>query len=85
MENMRKKWSSHGYTLPKLVYWNVNARNNNIPDLGEDVSFVSGFSPSIFKQIMSNKTGYELMLETLTAERYAQVTVEFNQKKKKIE
>ena len=83
MENMRKKWSSHGYTLPKLVYWNVNARNNNIPDLGEDVSFVSGFSPSIFKQIMSNKTGYELMLETLTAERYAQVTVEFNQKKRK--
>lgn len=83
MESMRSKWKLHGYTLPKLVYWNVNARHNNVPDLGEDVSFVSGFSPSIFKQIMSNKTGYELMLETLTAERYAQVTAEFGQAKRK--
>jgi hypothetical protein len=35
------------------------------------VSFVSGFSPSIFETIMSGKTGYDLMMEKLNAERYA--------------
>jgi hypothetical protein len=34
------------------------------------VSYVSGFSPSIFETIMSGKTGYDLMMEKLNSERY---------------
>ena len=70
MENIRVKWNRFGYKMPKLIYWNVSARNNNIPDLSADVSYVSGFSPSIFQQIMSGKTGIDLMLEVLNSERY---------------
>lgn len=73
MEKMRIKWANHGYRMPKLVYWNVQARQNNIPeDIGVgDISYVSGMSPSIFETIMSGKTGYDLMMEKLDSERYA--------------
>ena len=70
MENMRIKWREHGLELPKLVYWNVNARNDRILDMGPDVSFVSGASPAIFKQICSGKTGWNLCLETICSDRY---------------
>ena len=65
MEWMRQKWANHGHKLPRLVYWNVDARQNTILDQGPDVSFVSGMSPSIFECIITGKNGYDLMLEKL--------------------
>ena len=71
MEGIARKWRMKGYEVPHLIYWNVNARQNNIPMLGVGrVSFVSGFSPSIFQSIVTGKTGYDLMLETLDKKRY---------------
>ena len=72
MENIRDKWQAHGYQMPHLVFWNVDARQNNIPMKDEDgITFVSGMSPSIFAQIMTGKTGQSLMYDTLNQERYA--------------
>ena len=71
MEKIRQKWARYGFELPKLVYWNVDARHNTILDSGPNVSFVSGMSPTIFKQIITGKTGYDLMLEALMSERYS--------------
>ena len=71
-ENIEAKWARYGYKMPHLIFWNVDARQNNIPMLGNGpVSYVSGFSPSIFETILSGKTGYELMMEKLDSERYA--------------
>jgi hypothetical protein len=71
-ENIAAKWARHGYEMPHLVFWNVDARQNNIPMLGNGpVSYVSGFSPSIFETILSGKTGYDLMMEKLNSERYS--------------
>ncbi len=70
MEEIAKKWEKHGYKLPNLIFWNVDARQNNIPMLGSNVSFVSGMSPSIYQTIISNKSGYDLMMEILNSERY---------------
>ena len=72
MEGIAKKWANHGYQLPNLIFWNVDARQNNIPmDMGNGrVSYVSGFSPSIFQTIMTGKTGYDLMMEKLDSPRY---------------
>lgn len=75
MEYLRKKWAQYGYKLPKLVYWNVNARNNTILDRGPNVSFVSGYSPIIFKQVLTGKTGFELMMEVLMSDRYKYILV----------
>ena len=72
MEGIAKKWANYGYQMPHLIFWNVDARQNNIPMLGNGpISYVSGFSPSIFQTIMTGKTGYELMMEKLDSERYA--------------
>ena len=71
MESIERKWNAHGYKMPKLIFWNVDARKNNIPMTVKDgISFVSGMSPTIFKQIMSGKTAYDLMYEVLNQERY---------------
>lgn len=71
METIEKKFNNAGYQLPKLIFWNADARQNNIPMLDNGrVSFVSGMSPSIFETIMTDKTGYELMMTKLDSERY---------------
>ena len=69
-ENMQQKWSMCGYKMPNLIFWNVSARQNNIPAIGDGISYVSGFSPSIFETIISGKTGHDLMKEKLYSERY---------------
>jgi hypothetical protein len=72
MEGIARKWANYGYKMPHLIFWNVDARQNNIPMLGNGpISYVSGFSPSIFQTIMTGKTGYDLMMEKLNSERYA--------------
>ncbi|MBR3673990.1 MAG: DUF2828 family protein [Clostridia bacterium] len=73
METVRKKWETYGLEFPRLVYWNVNARNNTILDKGPSVSFVSGASPIIFKQVITGKTGWELCLETICSDRYKNI------------
>ena len=71
MENIEKKWNAAGYKMPNLVFWNVQARQDNIPmSVKNGVSFVSGMSPSIFKQVLSNKTAMDLVMEVLNQERY---------------
>jgi hypothetical protein len=72
MESIREKWARAGYRLPHLIYWNCQARQNNIPeDIGCGlVSYVSGMSPAIFETILSGKTGVDLMLEKLDSPRY---------------
>lgn len=71
-ENIAAKWARYGYKMPHLVFWNVDARQNNIPMLGNGpVSFVSGFSPAIFEQIISGESGYSLMMKKLDDSRYS--------------
>lgn len=70
MEKIRQKWAIYGLELPKLVYWNVSARHNTILDAGPNVSFVSGMSPVIFRQVLTGKTGWDLMIEAICADRY---------------
>lgn len=75
MEAMRVKWAAAGYKMPKLVYWNLDARQDTILDLGaKDVSYLSGFSQSTFKTLLSGKTGIELMLEVLDSDRYKKIS-----------
>lgn len=75
MERIRKRWAAEGYKLPHLIYWNVDARNNNILDSCPNVTFVSGASPTIFKSILTGKTAWDLMIDVLCSKRYSKVTV----------
>ena len=72
MENIATKWAQYGYQMPHLVYWNVQARHDNVPmDVKDGVTLVSGFSPVLFEQIMKGKTAYDLMFDKLDSDRYA--------------
>lgn len=73
MESIRAKWTKAGYKMPKLVYWNVNSHQENIPELNQEVSLISGFSPVGYDMILSGKTGIDLMFDKLLSERYAPI------------
>ena len=76
LDMIRRIWSVNGLKAPDIIYWNVNARNDTIlddPDL-EGVSYVSGCTPVLFQQIVSGKSGKELMIDKLVhSGRYANV------------
>lgn len=73
VEGIAKKWAMHGYKLPDIVFWNLNARHDNIPAIGEGFSYVSGFSPVMIEQILGGKTGLELVMEKLNSDRYKEI------------
>lgn len=71
-ETIEKRWNAAGYKMPNLVFWNVQARQDNIPmRVSGHVSYVSGFSPVIFEQVLKGITAYDLMFDKLDSERYA--------------
>lgn len=76
---IRERWRQAGYEMPTLIFWNVAARNTQVPMTRDDrgVIFVSGHSPSIFKNILNPEAldGEKLMLEVLDSDRYAPVTL----------
>lgn len=78
LENARRLFADHGYDLPKIVYWNLNAKDN-VPVRFNEIgtALVSGFSPSIMKAVLGGKsfTPEGIMLEAVMTERYALTTV----------
>ena len=74
MEAIRQEWERDGLKFPKLVYWNVESRQNNFLDLGPNVSYISGASPSFFEMLLTGKTGWDLLIETICADRYQAIT-----------
>lgn len=76
MQRIRNEWKAAGVKMPKLVYWNCNARSNLILDdaNNDDVTFVSGCSPIIFQSVLTGKSGKQIMLDKLVnSGRYANV------------
>ena len=55
LDDIRSRYKEAGYTMPKLVFWNVNARPNQQPARHDDpgVALVSGFSPAIMKAVLA--------------------------------
>lgn len=73
IDTMKNKFASFGYDLPKLIFWNVEARNDTYISQSEDVINVSGQSPSTFKTFigaLNGKTGWDIMIETLNDKMY---------------
>lgn len=76
-EVLKEEYEYYGYKLPNLVFWNVDARDGNLPFTKDEngVQLVSGFSPTIFSTLLGSETinPYEYMLEVINSERYEKV------------
>lgn len=73
------KFEEAGYTIPNVIYWNVNSTSNAFhSDIDrKGVQYLSGHSVNTFKTLLNglNKTPVEVMLETILSERYDAITV----------
>ena len=70
IERKAKEWASAGYTVPRIIFWNLRAAQLNIPAIGPGFSYCSGFSMSALEGVLSGKDGIEMMLEMLGKDRY---------------
>lgn len=74
------KYAQAGYKCPKVVYWNLQSRNDKNKPVQFDksgIALVSGFSPSLLTSVLGGKdiTPYSMMMEVINSERYASVTI----------
>ncbi len=75
MQMIERKYADAGYEVPKIVFWNLNAKDN-VPVKFDKTgtALVSGFSPSIVKSVLAgdldNFTPEAIMLKTVMADRY---------------
>lgn len=77
-EMIARKYSTAGYEVPKVVFWNLGIyadKSTPIRFDDKNVCHVSGFSPSMMKTVladnMENYTPYNVMLQTIMKDRYA--------------
>jgi hypothetical protein len=75
MQMIERKFAEAGYTVPNIVFWNLNARQGNVPVKFDKkgVALVSGFSPAIMASILAAEDldPASVMLQTLNSPRYA--------------
>jgi len=71
-EAIDKMYAGTDYKRPNLVFWNVSARNKQVPvEHNQDgVTLVSGLSPSTFKLVVENKSPLDLVMDVVNSERY---------------
>jgi hypothetical protein len=73
IETQANKWRAYGYEIPRVIFWNLDARHENIPAIGPGFSYVSGFNMNMVECILSGKDGIQLMLEKLNSPRYESI------------
>lgn len=76
LQMIARKYEAAGYTLPKVVFWNLNAAYGNTPVKFDKsgTALVSGFSPAVVKPLLAgdleNFTPESVMLKTIMDDRY---------------
>lgn len=74
-EAIKALFDGTDYKIPNVVFWNVSARNKQVPVTKNThgVTLVSGFSPSTFKLVVENKSPLELMNDVINSDRYCKI------------
>lgn len=85
-QNIRNRFENAGYTIPKIVFWQMNGSKSGSPVRHDqhNVALISGFSPAIMKAVLSDEpleaevasdvvkdSPEETMLKALMDDRYA--------------
>ena len=68
-----------GFNMPKIVYWNIQSRQDNLPVRfdKQGTALVGGFSPAILTALLSGNefTPYSIMRDVIDSERYNKVSI----------
>ena len=75
-ESARRRFEAVGYTLPKVIFWNVASRALQVPVRMHETgaTLISGCSPRLFSMVMNGELSpYRYMLGVLGSERYRPV------------
>lgn len=80
LDMIKAKYIQAGYTMPKIIFWNIKSRNNgNYPTQVTDkgTALISGFSPSILKSVLTGEdmSPISIMNKTVHSERYQSVII----------
>ena len=74
LEMIKQEYTDAEYTMPQIVFWNVNGRPGNVPTQASDknTALVSGFSPSILTSLLGGEieSPEQTMLKTINNPRY---------------
>ena len=76
IEKKMREWKAYGYKAPNVIFWNLDARQDNVPAIGDGFFYVSGNSMNVIESILSRtppKTAVELMMEVLNRPRYSNI------------
>ncbi len=76
-EAAKERFERAGYKLPQLIFWNVNARHQQVPVRSNEqgVVLLSGVTPMLFSMVTSGKIDpYSFMLKVLNSPRYNGIT-----------
>ena len=68
-----RNFEAAGYTLPQIIFWNVNAADNSpVEENQRGTVLISGGSPEVLKYIYTGEmlTPYQQMLEVINRDRY---------------
>ena len=75
MDMIERKFAAAGYSVPNIVFWNLNARAGQIPVKFDKkgTALVSGFSPAILQSILAAEDldPVSVMIKTICSPRYA--------------
>jgi len=76
---IKERFVEAGYNMPQLIFWNLQARNDQFPVNQHETgaALVSGYSPVTFKYMLGKPivSPYENMMEVLNGPRYASLEV----------
>lgn len=83
MQELDKRFAAIGRQRPKVVFWNLRpegAKTQPVKQHESGAALLSGFSPAVLRAVVNNRlesfTPYNVMLETLNAERYAPIRLQ---------
>ena len=78
-EMMEEMYRMNGYTIPNIIFWNVNSRNDifHADRNRRGVQLASGQSAAVFRQVMQTvgMNPVEAMEKIINSERYQAITV----------
>lgn len=76
LQLIKAKYAGAGYEVPKVIFWNL--RNSvGVPAKHDETGtlLVSGYSPSLMKEVLGAVTPLEMVMKIINSERYERITL----------